>query len=97
MSANWLQMLTQLIEETQDDDSEAAQISLRQWMDERDQLRWSSVDVNVMTYSIYIFPIPATRLRTCLTSSLAAYFARITIPRISRVACSASPIFTPVT
>lgn len=38
-SANWLQMLTQLIEETQDDDSEAAQISLRQWMDERDQLR----------------------------------------------------------
>lgn len=39
MSANWLQMLTQLIEETQDDDSEAAQISLRRWMDERDQLR----------------------------------------------------------
>lgn len=41
MSANWLQMLTQLIEETQDDDSEAAQISLRRWMDERDQLRYS--------------------------------------------------------
>ncbi|KAH8370225.1 hypothetical protein KR093_002684 [Drosophila rubida] len=39
MSANWLQMLTQLIEDTQDDDSEAAQVCLRQWMDERDQLR----------------------------------------------------------
>ncbi|XP_032590023.1 5'-nucleotidase domain-containing protein 3 isoform X2 [Drosophila grimshawi] len=39
MSANWLQMLTQLIEDTQDDDSEAAQVSLRAWMDERDHLR----------------------------------------------------------
>jgi len=40
MSANWLQMLTQLIEETQDDESEAAQICLREWMEERDQLRY---------------------------------------------------------
>jgi len=39
MSANWLQMLTQLIEDTQDDDSEAAQICLKEWMEERDQLR----------------------------------------------------------
>ncbi|XP_017066554.1 5'-nucleotidase domain-containing protein 3 [Drosophila eugracilis] len=39
MSANWLQMLTQLIEETQDDESEAAQICLKEWMEERDQLR----------------------------------------------------------
>ncbi|KAH8236184.1 hypothetical protein KR026_003237 [Drosophila bipectinata] len=39
MSANWLQMLTQLIEETQDDESDAAQACLRDWMDERDQLR----------------------------------------------------------
>ncbi|SPP74168.1 5'-nucleotidase domain-containing protein 3 [Drosophila guanche] len=39
MSANWLQMLTQLIEETQDDESEPAQACLREWMEERDQLR----------------------------------------------------------
>jgi len=39
-NANWLQMLTQLIEDTQDDDSEAAQVCLREWMDERDQLRY---------------------------------------------------------
>ncbi|XP_034476798.1 5'-nucleotidase domain-containing protein 3 isoform X2 [Drosophila innubila] len=38
-NANWLQMLTQLIEDTQDDDSEAAQVCLRAWMEERDQLR----------------------------------------------------------
>ncbi|XP_004444446.3 5'-nucleotidase domain-containing protein 3 isoform X2 [Drosophila pseudoobscura] len=39
MSANWLQMLTQLIEDTQDDESEPAQACLREWMEERDQLR----------------------------------------------------------
>ncbi|EDW74236.1 uncharacterized protein Dwil_GK21823 [Drosophila willistoni] len=39
MSANWLQMLTQLIEETQDNESDGAQICLSRWMEERDQLR----------------------------------------------------------
>lgn len=38
-SANWLQMLTQLIEDYQDNDSEVAQIALRKWMKERDDIR----------------------------------------------------------
>ncbi|XP_055922442.1 5'-nucleotidase domain-containing protein 3 [Eupeodes corollae] len=38
-NANWLQMLTQLIEDHQDNESEAAQISLKNWMNERDILR----------------------------------------------------------
>ncbi|XP_064547967.1 5'-nucleotidase domain-containing protein 3 isoform X1 [Drosophila montana] len=45
MSANWLQMLTQLIEDTQDEESEAAQVCLRDWMDERDQLRNATKNV----------------------------------------------------
>lgn len=38
-TANWLQMLTQLIEETQDNECESAKISLQKWMQERDDLR----------------------------------------------------------
>lgn len=39
MSANWLQMLTQLIEENQDNESEPAKLCLQKWMQERDKLR----------------------------------------------------------
>uniref|UniRef100_A0A1A9WKK2 5'-nucleotidase domain-containing protein 3 n=1 Tax=Glossina brevipalpis TaxID=37001 RepID=A0A1A9WKK2_9MUSC len=39
MSANWLQMLTQLIEENQDNESEPAKFCLQKWMQERDKLR----------------------------------------------------------
>ncbi|XP_037952974.1 5'-nucleotidase domain-containing protein 3-like [Teleopsis dalmanni] len=39
INANWLQMLTQLIEENQDNETEAAQIALKKWTAERDQLR----------------------------------------------------------
>ncbi|XP_067636540.1 5'-nucleotidase domain-containing protein 3 [Eurosta solidaginis] len=38
-NANWLQMLTQLIEETQDYECEAARICLEKWQAERDMLR----------------------------------------------------------
>ncbi|XP_037925825.1 5'-nucleotidase domain-containing protein 3 isoform X2 [Hermetia illucens] len=38
-NANWLQMLTQLIEDYQDDDNEDARKALDRWMQERDQLR----------------------------------------------------------
>ncbi|TMW45805.1 hypothetical protein DOY81_009115 [Sarcophaga bullata] len=37
--ANWLQMLTQLIEDNQDNQSEAAIMSVQKWLQERDQLR----------------------------------------------------------
>lgn len=40
MNANWLQMLTQLIEDHQDDESPEAQNALREWMKERDFLRY---------------------------------------------------------
>lgn len=39
MNVNWLQMLTQLIEDWQDDESDEAQIALKKWHHERDQLR----------------------------------------------------------
>lgn len=39
-NANWLQMLTQLIEDYQDDESENAKAALRKWNAERDQLRY---------------------------------------------------------
>ncbi|KAL9925287.1 5' nucleotidase C isoform 1-T1 [Glossina fuscipes fuscipes] len=39
MSANWLQMLTQLIEENQDNELEPAKLCLQKWMQERDKLR----------------------------------------------------------
>lgn len=39
MNANWLQMLTQLIEDYQDDDSAEAKAALKRWNHERDQLR----------------------------------------------------------
>lgn len=38
--ANWLQMLTQLIEDQQDNDSPEAQAALVKWNNERDQLRF---------------------------------------------------------
>lgn len=38
-NANWLQMLTQLIEDHQDRETPEAKKALRRWMDERDQLR----------------------------------------------------------
>lgn len=38
-NANWLQMLTQLIEDHQDIDTENARAALRKWNDERDKLR----------------------------------------------------------
>lgn len=38
-NANWLQMLTQLIEDHQDSEGEAEQQTLAKWMAERDQLR----------------------------------------------------------
>lgn len=38
-SANWLQMLTQLIEDNQDNESENAQVALKKWMMERDDIR----------------------------------------------------------
>lgn len=40
MNANWLQMLTQLIEDYQDDESPEANEALRRWNHERDQLRY---------------------------------------------------------
>lgn len=39
MNANWLQMLTQLIEDHQDCDDPEAQAILCKWMQERDMLR----------------------------------------------------------
>lgn len=39
MNANWLQMLTQLIEDHQDNGSEDARIALKKWSTERDYLR----------------------------------------------------------
>lgn len=39
MNANWLQMLTQLIEDYQDNESENAQTALRKWNAERDRLK----------------------------------------------------------
>lgn len=41
-NANWLQMLTQLIEDSQDDESECAQIALKKWMKERDDIRYNN-------------------------------------------------------
>lgn len=38
-NANWLQMLTQLIEDSQDIESEYAPIALKKWMNERDDIR----------------------------------------------------------
>lgn len=38
-NANWLQMLTQLIEDYQDDESPEAQSAVKSWMQERDNLR----------------------------------------------------------
>lgn len=38
-NANWLQMLTQLIEDYQDNDSPNAQEALLKWNTERDKLR----------------------------------------------------------
>lgn len=38
-NANWLQMLTQLIEDVQDDESQNSQEAVRRWMLERDELR----------------------------------------------------------
>ncbi|XP_037051227.1 5'-nucleotidase domain-containing protein 3-like [Bradysia coprophila] len=38
-NANWLQMLTQMIEDHQDNESEAARSAVRAWHDERDALR----------------------------------------------------------
>uniref|UniRef100_A0A336MPZ0 CSON005199 protein n=1 Tax=Culicoides sonorensis TaxID=179676 RepID=A0A336MPZ0_CULSO len=38
-NANWLQMLTQLIEDVQDDETENAQKAVQKWMNERDELR----------------------------------------------------------
>ncbi|KAK7867636.1 hypothetical protein R5R35_014828 [Gryllus longicercus] len=42
---NWLQMLTQLIEDYQDVENPESQATLRRWMDERDQLRHKSKNV----------------------------------------------------
>lgn len=38
-NANWMQMLTQLIEDYQDNDTDNAKAALRKWNAERDQLR----------------------------------------------------------
>lgn len=38
-NANWLQMLTQLIEDQQDNESVEARVALQAWNVERDQLR----------------------------------------------------------
>lgn len=38
-NANWLQMLTQMIEDHQDNESEAAKNAVQSWHDERNALR----------------------------------------------------------
>lgn len=38
-NANWLQMLTQLIEDVQDNQCKNAQLAVQRWMSERDYLR----------------------------------------------------------
>lgn len=38
-NVNWLQMLTQLIEESQDQEGSEVQEMLQMWMEEREQLR----------------------------------------------------------
>lgn len=99
MNANWLQMLTQLIEDYQDDNSAEAREALKRWNHERDQLRYvkhhSFILFIYLFFSLYcISEMPQNAFSI---NSLAVFFARTTIPRTSQGVCFAFPIFTRAT
>lgn len=94
-------MLTQLIEDYQDNESENAKAALRKWNAERDQLRYETIIILLeselkRTKSIF-WTILGKPPNVCLINNLAASSEHTTIQHTSRDVCFDFRTFTPAT